>query len=215
MKASIIIVVIFGLLAAGCTTTYLSLTESNREQVEAKIIDYQQKEDVGAEVILSLKNGIETSGELLSVSDSTVTICSEYSATEEELASLKYPINTVRNDEIQKLTIEGNSYVWIGVGIGILVGTAVGALVGLASSDDGYAGETELKGIGGGGIGFLVGAVAGGVIGSALSKDDIVLQEIPPVYDLSFLKPLARYPDKEPEYLKTIEWELEKCFYWD
>ena len=204
MKTSIIIVVIFGLLAAGCRPT-LYVTETNKEQIEEKLNDYVQNEGVGAEIEVSLKDGGEISGELLSVRDSTITICTEYSATEEELAKLKYPINAVRNDEIQKVTIEGNSYVWIGVGIGILVGTAVGALVGLASSDDGYAGETELKGIGGGGIGFLVGAVAGGVIGSALSKDDIVLQEIPPVYDLSFLKPLARYPDKEPEYLRAIE----------
>jgi len=47
--------------------------------------------------------------------------------------------------------------------------------------------------------------IAGSIVGYALSTDDVILQEIPPVYDLSFLKPLALYPDKDPEYLKTIE----------
>ena len=214
MKTTIFIAtILIGLMAAGCsftTYTYLSLTESNREQVEEKLIDYQQEEGVGAEVILSLKNWTEISGEILSVSDSTITICTEYSATEEELASLKYPINTVRNDEIQKLTIEGDSYVWIGIGIGILGGAAIGGLVGAATYDPEGTGVAPkigegIKTAGIVGLGFLVGAVAGGLIGSALSTDDIVVQVIPPGYDLSFLKPLARYPDEEPEYLKAIK----------
>jgi len=119
MKALIVFVIIFGLIAAGCsTTTYLNLTENNREQVEEQLKYDEQDENVGAELTLSLENGKEINGELLSVRDSTITICTEHSATEEELANLKYPINTIRNDEIKELTIEGSNYIWIGLGIG-------------------------------------------------------------------------------------------------
>ena len=111
MKILIIIVVIFGLLAAGCsTTTYLNLTENNKEQVEQKLNDYEQNEDVGAEITISLNYLTKINGELLSVRESSLIICTEYSATEEVLASLKYPITTVPNDKIKELTIEGNKW---------------------------------------------------------------------------------------------------------
>jgi hypothetical protein len=206
MKAPIFIAtILIGLIAAGCSFTsytYLSLTESNKEQVEEKIKDYQQDEDVGAEVILSLKMGIEISGEILSVSDSTVTMCSEYSATEEELATLKYPITTVRNDEIQELTIKGSNCVWIGFAIGSATFTGIGIWIG-------HEFDTGMDSEGGkavfGVIGFLTGAIVGSFLGYFLSTDDVILHEIPPVYNLSLLKPLARYPDEEPEYLRAIK----------
>jgi hypothetical protein len=206
MKAPIFIAtILIGLIAAGCSFTsytYLSLTESNKEQVEEKIKDYQQDEDVGAEVILSLKMGIEISGEILSVSDSTVTMCSEYSATEEELANLKYPITTVRNDEIQELTIKGSNCVWIGFAIGSATFTGIGIWIG-------HEFDTGMDSEGGkavfGVIGFLTGAIVGSFLGYFLSTDDVILHEIPPVYNLSLLKPLARYPDEEPEYLRAIK----------
>ena len=206
MKAPIFIAtILIGLIAAGCSFTsytYLSLTESNKEQVEEKIKDYQQDEDVGAEVILSLKMGIEISGEILSVSDSTVTMCSEYSATEEELANLKYPITTVRNDEIQELTIKGSNCVWIGFAIGSATFTGIGIWIG-HEFDTGMDSEGGKAGFGV--IGFLAGAIVGSILGYFLSTDDVILQEIPPIYNLSLLKPLARYPDEEPEYLRAIK----------
>ncbi len=207
MKTTIILAAIFiGFLAAGCSpTSYRSLTENNREQFEDKINVYEQDENVGDEVILSLKNGTEINCELLSVRDSTITICTEHSATEEELASLKYPINTVRNDEIRKITIEGSNYVWTGLGIGILAGTGIGLLVGWAIVGDPQHGY-EGYGIAGGGIlGLIVGAIAGPIIGAGLSTDDVVIFVTPPGYNLSFMKPRARYPDEEPEYLRAIK----------
>jgi len=74
----------------------VSLTETNEKQIEDKIIEFQKEEAIGAEVTLSLKDGEEINGELLSVRDSTITMCTEYSATEKDLASLQYPIHTVR-----------------------------------------------------------------------------------------------------------------------
>ncbi len=202
-KTSIFITAIFtGLLAAGCTTTYLSLQENSTAQIEKKVFDYQQDENVGAEVALLLKDKTEINGELLSVRDSVVTICTEHSATEEELASLIYPINTVRNDEIKELTLEGSNYVWSGLGIGIAAGTGIGLLVGLAIEPSGksYVSPELALGV----LGFIVGAIAGPIIGYSLSDEEYILQEIPPDYDFSLLKPLARYSDEEPEYLKAI-----------
>ena len=54
-------------------------------------------------------------------------------------------------------------------------------------------------------IGFIVGAIAGPIVGYALSSEEYVLQEIPLGYDFSLLKPLARYPAEEPEYLREIK----------
>ena len=132
MKTPIIIAAIFiSFIAAGCsTTTYLSLTEVNQYQIEYKIVDYEQDENEGVEVTFTIQNGKEINGELLSVRDSSVTICIESSATEEELASLKYPINTVRYNEIKELTIEGSSYVWTGIIIGYVVGGIIGYYIG-------------------------------------------------------------------------------------
>ena len=204
MKDLIIIVAILSILTTGCsTTTYVSLSESNREQIEEHLNYDEQDEDVGVEVTLSLKNGTEVNGELLSVRDNTLIICKEYSATEGELANLTYPINTIPNNEIKELTIEGDSYIWAGIGFGALGGAILGAIVGYVIAVEEKSFGVEI--IGGGLIGIIVGAIASGVVGNANSTDDVILQEIPMDYDFSFLKPLARYPDEEPEYLKAIE----------
>ncbi len=201
MKTLIVFVIIFGLLATGCTTTYLNLKENSTAQIEEKIIDYQADEDVGAEVTLSIKNGKEISGELLSVRENSVTICTEYSATEQELSNRKYPINKVQNDEINEITIEGSNCVWIGFAIGSATFTGIGIWIGheLEKGLDAEGGKAGL-----GIIGFFVGAIAGGIVGYLLSTDNVILKDIPPEYDFSLLKSLARYPDEEPKYLRAI-----------
>ncbi len=205
MKTSIIIVVIFGLLAAGCRNPYVSLTETNEEQIEDKIIEFQKEEAIGAEITLLLKDGEGIEGELLSVRDSTITMCTKYSATEEELASLQYPIHTVRTDEIMEITLEGSNYIWIGLGIGFAAGIGLGILVAenYEPESSGLAGGIEIIGTG---VLVFIGVFAlGAVIGGLASADEVILHEIPPGYKLLPLKLLARYPDKEPEYLKAIE----------
>jgi hypothetical protein len=191
-----------GLIAAGCsTTTYLSLTENNKEQIEQKISYDEQEKDVGAEITLSLQNGEEINGELLSIKESSLTICTEYSAKEVELANLTYPIIPVRYDEIKELTIKGGNYVWIGFLIGSAVFTGIGIIVGHGIE----AGlDVEDKVIGMSIFGFFVGAIAGGIVGYLLSTDNVILKDIPPEYDFSLLKSLARYPDEEPKYLRAI-----------
>jgi len=198
-----IAIVFSGLITAGCSpTTYVSLTENNRDQIENKIYEYGQNNNEGAEVTLSLQNVKEIKGELLSIRESSVTICTKYSATEEELASLKYPINIVQNDEIKELIIKGNNFVWIGLAIGAATFTGIGIWIG-HEFDKGLDTEGGKEGLGI--IGFVAGAIVGSIVGYFLSTDDVKLQEIPPGYDLSILKPLARYPGEEPEYLGAME----------
>ena len=197
MITSLGIIFICGLFVAGCTTTYLNLKENSTAQIEEKINNYEKDKNIGAEITLSLKNETEVYGELLSVRDSTMIICTQYSTTEAELANLSYPITAFRNDEIQELTIEGSSYIAEGFWIGIFAGTGIGYAIAKAINEMG--GVIILIG------GTIVGIVVGPIVGYLLSTDDVILREIPPSYDMSLLKPLSRYPDEEPEYLKAIE----------
>jgi len=200
MKTSIIIVIIFGLLAAGCsTTTYLNLKATYPEYIEKQLNKAERDIGVGVEVTLLLNNGNEVNGELLSVRDSIMILCAEYSATEEELAKLSYPILLFSNNEIQELTIEGSNWVWEGIAAGAVAGGSSALMLGFS----GALGEDATKGDLA--IILSLGIAAGWAIGYALSTEEYILQEIPPDYDWSILKPLSRYPDKEPEYLKAIE----------
>ena len=206
MKTSIIFFTIVGILAVSCRPT-LNVTETNAEQIEEKLIDYQKEESIGAEVTLLLKDGESISGELLSVRDSSVTVCSEYSATEEELADLKYPVRSVKTNLINEFEIKGNTYpLWIGAGIGFVAGTTAFLLV----KDDldikiGTSSDEEVEKA----LGSCCLAVSLTVLpvalGRLLSTEDVILSDIPSGYKFLPLKSLARYADKEPEYLRTIE----------
>ena len=148
------------------------------------------------------KDGTKTNGELLSVRDSAMILCTENSATEEELTKLSYPILLFPNNKIQRLTIEGSNLVLEGVIAGQLVGGLIGILVTTSSKESrGYKGLAVAAGMIGGG---LPGMLVGGITGHELSKEEYILQDIPPDYNWLILKPLSRYPDEEPDYLKAI-----------
>jgi len=192
----IVFAVILSLMAGGCsTTTYINLEEKDRIYIVRQLGFDKEDKDVGAEISLLLRDGTETYGELLSIRDSTMTMCKEYSVTEEELARFTYPISIIINNEIQELTIEGSSYVWTGM----VGGNLVGGLIGILVAEEGLA---IIAGIV---VGGALGIIAGGITGYALSTEEYILQEIPSDYNWSILKPLSRYPDEEPEYLRAIE----------
>jgi len=211
LKTSIIIAVIFaGLVVGGCSgTTYLNLSEYSNEQAEEIINNYPTDEDIGAELTLTLKDSTEITGELLSVRDNSIIICEYYSAYDDELAELKYPILAVRNEEIQILTLEGSNNLSSGLGIGALVGTATGLLLAailVASQPENEDPDPESTTyIIMGSAGFLIGAMIGTSVGAGTSADEIMLNDILLGYDFLILKPLARYPDDEPEYLRAIK----------
>ena len=193
------------LFSTGCrSTVYLSLKKNNNDQIEEKLKSDENYGNTGIEIILLLKDRREIKGELFSVRNNAITLCTEYSVPEMELVKHKYPITIIRNDEIEKITIEGNWYVWSGLGIGMLGGALTGVIVGLTSEPGrhhAFVHPVLAYGI----MGFTAGAMAGSAVGYLLSTDDIVIHEIPPNNELAFLKPFARNPKYEPEYLRTID----------
>ncbi|MCH7962869.1 MAG: hypothetical protein IH852_02925 [Bacteroidetes bacterium] len=220
-KTAIFIVTVFiGLLATGCSgTTNLSLGSDKSEQDEGINYGDYRDDNEGAEVTLSLKDRAEIYGELLSVRDSTLIICTEYSAIEEELAKGVYPIFSIKGQEIQKITVEGKSEFWESAGYGALIGAAVGVSVGFASGDD----ESGYLKLTAGTKALLwsmclspIGAITGGIVGAGNSTADVIIH-VPPEYDFSsldtslgsslnsLLNQLSRYTEKEPEYLRAIK----------
>ena len=196
------VIILICSVAAGCNpTTYVSLAENNKEQIERQLSGYKHGDELGAEVTLSLKDEKEINGELLSVNDSMLIICTKHSATDLEISNAAYPIVIIRNNEIQILTFKGNNFTWLGLAIGSVTFTGIGIWMGYEFNK---GMDTEGSEVGFGILGLLVGATVGGIVGYLLSKDDVILFEIPPDYNFSFLKPLARYKDKEPENLKEI-----------
>ncbi len=217
MKSLILIAIIFiGFIAAGCSgTTNVSLGSDKSEHVWINYGDYRDDNE-GAGVTLLLKDRTEIKGELLSVRDSTITICTEHSATEDELAKGVYPIISIKGQEIQKITVEGESKFWEGAGYGALIGAAVGVGLGIAGGEGGYLKTIEAKALVGAILLSPLGAITGGIVGAVNSTDEVIIH-LPAEYDFSsldtflgsslnsLLNQLSRYPDEEPEYLRVIK----------
>jgi hypothetical protein len=206
MKILIFFTVIFTFIFfTGCsTTTYINLNENKHYKVMMLVDDVKINKDLEAEVSLLLKDGSKVNGELLSIRDNTLTIRSEYAASEDDLTNLKYPVTAIITNGIQEFTIEGSSYVWTGVIIGYIVGGVTGFLIGQANKN-GTSKDEGLAAMGGMIIGGSLGALVGGIAGYALSTEEYVMQEIPVNYYWATLKAISRYPNEEPEYLRAIK----------
>jgi hypothetical protein len=112
LKPSIVVFILCGILQISCsTTTYLNLDKRSRYYIEKKLDVAKSDNHNGNEITLLLKDGREANGELLSVRDSAMILCTENSATEEELVNHTYPPLVFLNNKIQELTIEGNSWI--------------------------------------------------------------------------------------------------------
>ncbi len=173
-------------------------------EMEEKLEIEKEEAHQGIEITVLLKNGRRVYGELLYVRDSSIIICTETSATEEELKNNTYPLITVSHDKIQEIMIEeGHSYVIMGAAAGLLGGILVGSLVSyIILHDD----KSDMVGLGYAIItlaGIVLGFLAGVGIGAANSTDDLILNKFPLDYDFSVLAPLARYTGEAPEFLKN------------
>jgi hypothetical protein len=204
MKISVLIIVIISFIVVGCcTTTHINLTATYPDNIEKQLEKVEKDTGVGVEVSLLLNNGNKVNGELLSVRDSAMILCEENSAKEEELAKLAYPILRFSNNEVQQLTIEGSNWIWEGIAVGAVVGAIAyyfgHLIVTYDSQEDSDEGKTLYTSL----IGLSI--AAGWGVGYALSTEEYILQEIPPDYNWSILKPLSRYPNEEPEYLRVIK----------
>jgi small nuclear ribonucleoprotein (snRNP)-like protein len=177
-----------------------SLVVSRRETGAEHISQVSSKEirqvvvNSKPKVVLQLKNGRQATGKLHGVSDSSVTIFLQGTAS-------SVPIKTeITNQEIIGAMIKGKSNFLKGMGVGLLVGAASGAAIGgIAASqeDDSFFGPefaAFVLGIYGGAAGIIV----GGIIGAATSTSSQEI-ELVPNQSFLFLKPLARHAERGPE----------------
>lgn len=204
MKTSILFFFVISLIVVGCsTTTHFNLTATYPEYLEKELNKVEKETGLGVEVSIMSRDWTEIKGELLCVRDSTIIVCAKYSATEEELAKQTFPILSLSNSEIQKLTIEGSNWIWEGIGIGATVGIMpyiLGHSTKTYASQEDSEESAQLYS-----LLFGLTVAAGWGIGYALSTEEYVLQNVPADYNFSILRNLSRYPNEEPEYLQAIE----------
>jgi hypothetical protein len=161
----------------------------------------------GADVILLLKTGHQISGELLSVSDSTLIISTLGEVDIKVLSTQSAGIIAVRNEEIFHMVIKGKSNVLKGMILGTLVGVGFHVLVGLAAGANPLKAyftdadpEARKAGVTYGALGLTVGTIAGIASSSRDKVIDPLLHQ-----DFSFLRSFARFSDEEPQFLKKIK----------
>jgi hypothetical protein len=160
----------------------------------------------GARIVLLLHNQQEIAGRLLSVRDSSLVI-STNEEQDHHIDAQIADILVVENKYIQRVIIKGKSRVLKGMGLGLQSGAGIG----FASDDDSpdsrswqLTPEEKAKAVVAkilfGGAGMII----GGIVGAAASKAD---KAIDPAmnHDFSALKPLAQFPEKEPEYLSAVK----------
>jgi len=118
----------------------------------------------GAEVVVSMRDGTQVSGELIAVKKDSLLLLAGGPIADTDL--------TVALNEIKEIKIVKKSRLWNGLGYGLLIGGGGGALVGFASGDDppGWVSFTApqkamLCGVVFGGLGMILGAIGGGLSG--------------------------------------------------
>ncbi len=161
------------------------------------------------EVVLLLNDGQEIAGELLSVRDSSIIISTIENAEGYGSAGDTAGIVVVSNQRVQKVIIKGESKVLKGMGLGLLIGGAIGAMINCVTykkprDSSFHFGPEAAPGAVGVFLGGLGGLAVGAIVGSAASTSDEVIEPLPN-HDLSSLKPFARFPGNEPEWLRLIK----------
>ncbi len=142
--------------------------------------------------------------EILSVRDSSLVLVSPSGLSQDDLIKKKGQILVVRDDEIYSIKMAGssNKAPLYGGAIGCISGCLIGAA--LPAKGDGCASEEVNRRMNAEAVGLLSGC--GGILIGALTgsstKDSLW---ITPIHrDFRALKLLARYPLKEPQFLKDI-----------
>ena len=101
----------------------------NALENKSYVMAYENKNtkfDKGADVNVYMNNGLETSGELLSVREKSLLLFNP--DCDERLLNPEC-VNHVNTSEIDKLVIKGNSNLGLGIGLGLLASVIVGALI--------------------------------------------------------------------------------------
>jgi len=153
----------------------------------------------GADVSVYMNNGLETSGELLSVRKNSLLILE--TDCDDDLKNLEC-ISKVNTSEINKLIIKGNSNIGLGIGLGLLASVIVGTLVFQSYNDGsilwGYDAIVPT-------ILSTVACVTFGItIGFATSTPDEEIKTFSK-YEMSGLSTYSRYQSNESNELKKIK----------
>jgi hypothetical protein len=173
-----------------------------------------------ATVRISLNNGQEIEGELISVRDSSVLIATEDEDVPSVLSTGVNGIIAIKDTMISRVTIEGSSHVLAGMCVGLVGGVVIGGVIAASQPEpspppsgnlaQGFGeafGEAFAEGVARGAV-LLAGAVGGTLVGAAVgaakSKRDVEVNLDVPA-ERSALKKLARYPDKEPKAFQVIK----------
>jgi len=156
----------------------------------------------GAKTYIEMNDGTDYTGELLAVRESTMILCDDYEADEQDLVDSVYSIYVLNNYDIKLIEIKVGNYALTG----ILVGCFAGAIAGGVS----YSDPPQSKGSKGSGYGALggsiVGIIIGWIIGANITDYEPVYEYVSPEeYDFKQLKIYARYVNNEPEFLKKIK----------
>jgi hypothetical protein len=164
------------------------------------------------EVEVTLTTGESLTGEILSVREQSVLLTTRYGAGEEVLVDNKSLVRVVDLELIKEVALPGSSHMVHGMGIGMALGCLAGCLIGGSQEVSnqkndifgcsGWA-EKNANACSGGLIGGSGGTLVGAGVGGALSGNDIILFGHNK-RDPAALRSVARYYDKEPEFLKSV-----------
>ena len=159
----------------------------------------------GADVSVYMNNGLETSGELLSVRKNSLLLlkpeCND---------NLINPdcINKTNFAEIDKLVVKGNSNVAVGIVLGLVAAVAVSAIIYQSNYKNssswlhGLAAYEKSK------VPIIISSIGcitlGVTIGIFSSTPDEVITTFSK-YEISGLSTYSRYPSNEPNELKKIK----------
>ena len=165
----------------------------------------------GTDVKVMLRHGGMIQGELLCVQDSSLFVEAEIELVKENPSDPTAGVKRIPISQVAVVKIEGNSYVPVGVGLGLVAGGLAGAAIGASQTEEprnlGEAFVRPIEAASGALVGALIGGLGGmllgGIIGGAASRSEQSITHNSPG-GMASLSQYAKYPDGEPEFLKVI-----------
>ena len=159
----------------------------------------------GDRVLLFLRDGTMTSGELLAVRDSSVVISAHrIGLPDKTLENRPELLADIQWGQMQRAEVQEGSH----GGIGALAGLGAGLVIGFVISPQATGNDPVGKSLSSfttiaimSGTGLL-GAALGAGIGGAFPRTELEITVEQPE-DLAQLLPYARYPAEEPQFLRS------------
>jgi hypothetical protein len=165
----------------------------------------------GTDVKVMLRHGGMIQGELLCVQDSSLLVAAAIESAKENPSDPTAGVKRIPISQVAVVKIEGNSYVPLGIGLGLVAGGLAGAAIGASQTEEpknlGEAAfmpvEATMNTWAGALIGGLGGMLLGGIVGGAASRSEQNITHNSPG-GMASLSQYAKYPDGEPEFLRAV-----------